>query len=276
MVFRLSDIVPREHGAWAILLVPYFAGTFAKGIPGIPALLLLISILSLYLLRGCGDFYISNLIKKKESYKNLNRFFSIAITLFLFFLISTVLLLFNFQRWNLLFIGIVALLLFGFYFFTELSKRSNRTNQQLLALLGLTLSAPAAYYVTSGSWDRNVLTLWILSVMFFHLGFLYVQNKISLHKSRRLNFKMWDKLLFSGNLIGGWCFSMLVFYCLFIANFIPSHFLIIFIPPALHVIVGIFLDKNELSIRRMGYIQVGQDIFFLIILICLFRNYSGL
>ena len=67
MAFKFLDIIPKEHGAWAILLVPYLSGTFASGKPGVPAFLLLVCVISLYLLRGCAEFYLSNLIKKKRT-----------------------------------------------------------------------------------------------------------------------------------------------------------------------------------------------------------------
>lgn len=273
MAFRFSDIIPREHGAWAILLVPYLSGTFARGKPGVPAFLLLVCVISLYFLRGYGEFYLSNLIKKKEPCQNIKSFYFQTISFFALFLLTSMPLLFYFQLWNLLVLGLLAFLLISMYYLLVLKKKNYRMSQQFIVFSGLTLSAPAAYYTTTGKWDADILILWILNVIFFQLGMLYVHNRIGLHKKRGQIMHFRDKFLFARNLIWGWCFSVIIYYGLFLAGLIHPLFFFILLPITIHIIAGIFFDKRDLKIKRMGYSLVGQNIFFLIILIYLFRLY---
>ncbi|HJP18499.1 MAG TPA: hypothetical protein QF468_07605, partial [Nitrospinota bacterium] len=63
------------------------------------------------------------------------------------------------------------------------------------------------------------------------------------------------------------------FFGLFLSGLIHPLFFIILLPISVHIIVGIFFDKRDLIIKRMGYSLVGQNIFFLIILIYLYRIY---
>ena len=273
MVFRFLDIVPKEHGAWAMLLVPYFSGAFAKGKPGVPTFLLLVCVISLYFLRGCGEFYLSNLIKKKEPYQNIKSFYFQTICYFALFLLTSTLLLFYFQLWNLLVLGLVAFLFISLYYLLILKKKNYRMSQQFIVILALTLSAPAAYHTTTGNWDANILILWILNVIFFLLGMLYVHNRIGLHKKRGKIMHFLDKFGFVRNLIWGWCLSVIIFFGLFLSGLIHPLFFIILLPISVHIIVGIFFDKRDLIIKRMGYSLVGQNIFFLIILIYLYRIY---
>ncbi len=144
-------------------------------------------------------------------------------------------------------------------------------SQQFIAFSALTLSAPAAYYVTTGKWDANIFILWVLNVIFFQLGMLYVHNRIGLHKKRGQIVHFLDKLMFARNLVWGWCFSVIICYGLFLAGLIQPVFFFILFPMTIHIIVGIFFDKGDLKIKRMGYSLVGENIFFLVILTYLFR-----
>lgn len=271
MLFRFSDIIPREHGAWAIFLVPFLTGALIREKPGLPTLLLLICIISLYLLRGCVELYFSKQYKEKERIQNFNSFYFYTFSISLMFIITTTLLIFYFQFWNLLFLGILAFFLFSLYYLFLFSKQNSRINQELIVLFGLTLTAPAAYYVTTGKWDKTILLLWILNIIFFQLGLLYVHNKIALHKKQKLIVNLWNKLLFSKILIGSWCISVITLYYIIYANLVRPVYFILLLPITIHIFAGTFLNKKKLNIRRMGYLQVGQGISFLIILIYLFR-----
>lgn len=275
MPFRFSDIIPKEHGAWPILLVPFFSGAFLRGKPGFSVLLLFICIISLYLLRGCGEFYLSNRIKETKNYKNIYYFYFLIVFISFLFIAASTLLLFYFKYRNLLLLGAIAFFLIVFYYFVVFSKQKRKIYQELIVIMALTLNAPAAYYVTNRIWDNNVLLLWILNYIFFQLGLLYVHNKIGLHKKRIQTGSYWEKLLFSKNLAAGWCFSFLVLYVLSLAGYISYLLFIIFLPITIHIIGGVFFGKGGLNIKRMGYFQVGQDIFFLINLVCFFRTYGA-
>lgn len=268
---RFLEIVPREHGAWAILLFPFFTGAFAEKNPGFPALLLLICIISLYLLRGTMEFYFS-LQNKMEQPRDFTRFYLYSFFIISLFLFTASMLLFYYKFWNLLLLGALALFLFSSYYLLVFLKRNSRINQQLTALIGLSLTAPAAYYVTTGKWNSNVFLLWILNIVFLQLGLLYVHNKIGLHKKRKDILSLRSKLLFTKNLMAGWCLSVVVFYFLLLSGLIRPAFFVALLPLTVHIISGIFFHKKELKIKRMGYLQVGQNIVFLIILVYLFRT----
>jgi len=268
---KISEIFPKEHGAWAILLVPFCAGAWASENPGFPTLILLICVVSLYLLRGAMEFYFSSPNKMGE-YRDVTFFYYYVLLMFILFLLAASILFFYFKLFNLSLLGSLAFVIFVFYYFLVFQKKINRISQQLIALLGLTLTAPAAYYVTTGKWDSKVLLLWILHIAFFQVGFLYVHHKIGIYKNRREIKDLWDKLLFSRNLVAGWCISIGIFYSLFLAGLIHSAYFIALVPITAHIFAGIFLDKKELNIKKMGYLLVGQNIFFLVILLYLFRT----
>jgi len=268
---KVSEIFPKEHGAWAILLIPFCAGSWAGENPGLPALILLICIVSLYLLRGAMEFYFSSPNKMVE-YRDFTFFYYYVWLMIVLFLLAASILFFYFKLINLLLLGSLAFVIFVFYYFLVFKKKINRISQQLIALLGLTLTAPAAYYVTTTKWDSNVLLLWILHIAFFQVGFLYVHHKIGLYKNRKEIRDLWDKLLFSRNLVIAWCISVIVFYALLLTGLIQPAYFIALLPITGHIIAGIFLDKKELNIKKMGYLLSGQNIFFLIILIYLFRT----
>src|SRR5262249_43133698 len=58
-------------------------------------------------------------------------------------------------------------------------RREDRTTGgEILAILGLTLTAPAAYYVSRGAWESKALLLWGLCALYFASSVFYIKLRV--------------------------------------------------------------------------------------------------
>jgi hypothetical protein len=69
---------------------------------------------------------------------------------------------------------------------------------QLLAALGLTLSAPAAWYAVTGALDRVALALWLLAASYFVGAVCHVRLLIEARSEKALLASARRRLAFSG------------------------------------------------------------------------------
>lgn len=61
----------------------------------------------------------------------------------------------------------------------QATRREDRTIAgEVMAILGLTLTAPAAYYVARGAWDATALWLWALCALYFTSSVFYVKLRV--------------------------------------------------------------------------------------------------
>jgi hypothetical protein len=179
-------IFPKEHGSWAILLVPFVIGAKIGGGFDIKTALFLISVLSIFLSYQPATMIAKS--KLKISTENLKDAIKSLFLFSPFALIPSLILIFYFKLYGLLIFGLIGLL--GFAVQLILSKRNLDKTQggQIFAMSLLVLTAPSAYYVQVGNFDLTMLQLYLLNLIFFGSGLIYVRMKISALATKKINF----------------------------------------------------------------------------------------
>lgn len=159
-------ILPNEHGAWAILLVPLLVGAQVGGGFGWLGLFFTISSLAVFLSYIPARTLLRHLLghaasadKVKAARRWLGIYLFVAAAFGLPLLLSA-------GRWLLLPIGVLGLCCFLLSFVVS-QNRQKTIGSDLVAVVGLTLTAAGAYYVTSGNFDGTALVLWLLNSLFF-------------------------------------------------------------------------------------------------------------
>jgi hypothetical protein len=151
--------LPREHGAWGILLIPFATAVSVAGVFDLKVALLLASVLC---------FYIARTAFLKQNFPWTIRLLAgsagCALPLLLVW-----------ELWWLAAFGAVAAAL-------AFRKTERSIAMQLLAIAGLTMTAPAAWYVATGKLDYR---LWLLNVLYFAGGVFYVKMHIAAAMARR-------------------------------------------------------------------------------------------
>jgi hypothetical protein len=225
--------MPREHGAWGILLIPFATAVGVAGVWSLPVALLLASVLCFYVAR-------TSYLKQDYWWTALLLAGSAACTLPLLLV---------WKLWWLATFGAVAAPL-------AFRKTERSVARQLLAVAGLTLTAPAAWYVATGKLDYR---LWLLNVLYFAGGVFYVKMHVAAAIQRN-----------AGRLAVGW--PVLAYYSALVvvaALWWPVG--LAFVPAIVRAFVGVARLSPTLRIRRLGWTEVAYSLIFGVLLIATAR-----
>lgn len=221
--------MPREHGAWGILLVPFATAVGVAGVWNLPVALLLVSILCFYVARASW-------LKKNYRWTAALLAGSAACVLPLLLV---------WKLWWLAAFGAVAAPL-------AFRKTERSVGMQLLAVAGLTLTAPAAWYAATGTLDYR---LWLLNALYFGGGIFYVKMHIATAMARKPAGRL-PVILYYGALAG-----ILAWWPVGLA----------FAPVIARAFVGAARVSPVLRIKRLGWTEVAYSIVFAVVLITLYR-----
>lgn len=225
--------VPREHGAWGILLVPFATAVGVAGIWNLPVALLLASVLCFYIAR-------TSYLKRNYRWTAILLAGSLA---------SAVPLLVVWKLWWLPAFGAVAAAL-------ALQPTSQSVPRQLLAVVGLTMTAPAAWYAATGKLEYQ---LWLLNALYFAGGVLYVKMHLTAAVQRG------DSKLRLG--------APTLFYHGALAAVTAAWWPVglAFAPAIARAVAGVIRLTPKLRIKRLGWTEVAYSILFAVALIALLR-----
>ena len=221
--------LPREHGAWGILLIPFATAVGITGVFDGKITLLLASVLFFYLAR-------TSFLKERVGW---------TVALLAGSAACAVPLLVVWKLWWLAGFGAVAAPL-------AFRKTERGLGPQLLAVAGLTLTAPAAWYVATGKLDYR---LWLLNVLYFAGGIFYVKMHIATAIARKPAGRL-PVGLYYGAVAG-----ILAWWPVGLA----------FVPVIVRAFVGVARVSPVLRIKRLGWTEVGYSILFAAILIVTMR-----
>jgi YwiC-like protein len=263
-------IVPREHGAWGLLLVPLFTGV-AAGIASAhrfgPLALFTAAALSLFWLRTpVESLFGSAPITAQTSRERWTAFIASV-------LLATASgacltgLLWQGRHLKLLLIGSIAASAFVVQVVLRRLGRGTRMASQLAGAVGLTSTAPAAYYLGTGHLDPRGLVLWAANWLFAWNQIHFVQLRI--HAARAATF--------SEKFVRGRVFffaQLLVLLSLAIASLlrlVPPLVIIAFVPTLVRGTWWFFRGPEPLDIKKLGWSEMTQGVVFGILLAIAFR-----
>jgi hypothetical protein len=147
-------------------------------------------------------------------------------------------------------------------------RRIDRTiSGEMMAIAGLTLTAPAAYYASAGALDTKAAWLWVLCACYFASSVFYVKLRVStisarLHNDRR---ETWRR-----------CAS---YHALLLASLVT-----LALTGSVHVFAGaafapvltrsfwhLARPVRQISLRRVGWLEMVYSLVFLIFTTLNFR-----
>ncbi len=280
-------IVPREHGAWGLLLVPMVtgAGIALRQCRNVfPFVLLLTAALALFWLRTPLESLLGISVMRAETKEERQS------TLFAVFYLGCVALLslsmllwagHNLLLWPLgaaagFFFGAQALLKIMWRRPLRLSREAQgqrprpkhsaqrlRMFSEIVGTIGLTASAPAAYYVITGKLDATAWILWIANLLFAGNQIHYVQLRIHTARIEGLRNK----------LSRGWAFALgqllltaaLTFAC--VTGLLPKFASLAFVPILFRGWFYFIQKPAPLAVRKLGWSELAQAIAFCILFI---------
>jgi hypothetical protein len=254
-------IVPREHGAWGLLLVPLFTGVVAGFAPehrvwGLLQLTLIT--LSLFLLRTPLESLLgTGAIGARTSEE---RWTALIASAGLGLLCSACLLglMWHGQHPALWLLGAATAGAFVLQAVLRKLGRSARMISQVVGAFGLTCTAPAAYYVGTGRIDARAFVLWIANWIFAGNQIHFVQLRI--HAARAETFpEKFDR--------GRFFFvaqAALLILLVFASRWkmVPALAILAFLPAIARGSLWFFRKSEALNVKSLGWSEMKHGVAF--------------
>ena len=258
-------IVPREHGAWGLLLVPLFTGVAAGLAPAYrigPLFVFLVGALSLFWLRTPVESLLGTGTIKAHTPQERRTALLASAMLIAVSGACLAGLMWNGKYLQILLLGGAAALAFTAQALLRRLGRQARMAAQLVGVIGLTCAAPAAYYIGTGRLDERALVLWAANWAFAANQIHFVQLRI--HAARAANF--------SEKFARGRTFflaQIVLLVALILAVFLrvaPSLTILAFVPALVRGTQWFFRKPEPLDVKGLGWSEMKQGVTFGILL----------
>ncbi len=267
---RRALILPREHGAWGLLLVPMVTATgvaFRVSFRVVPVLLMLTAALALFWLRTPFESLLGTSALRAQSKDERRLVVGVIAVLGTIATAAVSTLLWAGRNPLLWLIGAGAGLAFAGQSLLKLTGRRapNRRSAQRLRMfseivgtIGLTSSAPASYYVITGNFNSTAWILWLANMIFAGNQIHYVQLRIHSAKLEGLREK----------LSCGWTFALgqalmtavITVACL--DRLMPQYASLAFAPIMFRGWLYFIQKPMPLKVRNLGWGELGQAVLF--------------
>jgi hypothetical protein len=258
-------IVPREHGAWGLLLVPLFTGVAAGLAPEyrIGSLFVFtVGALSLFWLRTPVESLLGTGGITAHTPRERRTALLASAVLTLVSAACLAGLMWNGNNLQILLLGGAAALAFAAQALLRRLGRPGRMAAQLAGVMGLTCAAPAAYYIGTGRLDERALVLWAANWAFAGDQIHFVQLRI--HAARAANFS--EKMARGRAFFWG---QMALLVALVVAVFLrvaPPWTVLAFVPVIGRGTKWFFSKPEPLDVKKLGWSEMKQGVIFGILL----------
>ena len=264
-------IIPREHGAWAMLLMPFMVGAGVAPQLGWNILLLLLAIILLFSARYA-------LAKLRAAMRTRRAASSTAraaiLWLIIYIGIAAILgipLLLIYQQWGLLPLAAIAALLLALHLWLQERRLERSTTGELLGIAGLSLTAPAAYYAGAGQFDTTAMLLWLLTLLYSGSSVFYVKMKVRHRLLGEAPLRMSERMRLGRATVIYQLLVLALVVGLSLGGSAPILVPVAFLPLTFKNISGALWPRPEKSLRRVGFIELGHAVLFTALLILTFR-----
>lgn len=255
--------LPREHGAWAMLYVPFAVGALVAWSAPLRLLLLALSVTFVFIARESLLIWWRARSRGQQNDEAL-RFMLSYLTLAGVF--GAPLLLVYHLYWFIA-MGLAASVLLAINARQAVRREDRTIGGEMMAIAGLTLTAPAAFYAARGAFDVDALWLWVLCAVYFASSVFYVKLRVStisprMDEARRQSWKR----------------------CAFYHAFLLAALLVLALTGSLNLFaIGAFAPVltrsfwflarpvRRINLRRVGWLEMVYSLVFLIFTTLNFR-----
>ena len=259
-------IAPREHGAWGLLLVPLATGGaigLLTGGNGLPLLAFTVATLALFWLRTPVESWLGTSLIRPQTQQEWR---SVGVTILILTGVATLALASLFwegRNPELLLLGLAAGSAFVAQGLLRKLGRPTRMLAQVVGTFGLTVTAPAAYYLVTGQLNREAWTLWIANFAFAGNQIHFVQLRI--HSARVSGWSqkiergrgfLAGEVLLATTLVIAWHFRLL-----------PGLAALAFLPLLFRGTAWFFDPQKPLVVRRLGWTELAHAVAFGVLLV---------
>lgn len=262
---RRALVVPREHGAWGMLLVPLMTGAAVGWLAGgrlAPVLLLATAVLALFWLRTPIESWLGTNGVRVQTSRERQLVFGVMLPLASIATVSLCALFWHGKNRDLVWLGMIAGIAFATQILLKKMGRTTRMAAEVVGAVALTLTAPAAYYVSTGRLDARAWALWLVNWLFaadqIHFVWLRIRGARAAGWSEKLTLG-WSFL--AGQILLGGTLALAYHF-----RWLPGLTLIAFVP-VLFRGFGWFGQKPQpIVVRRLGWTELAHAVAFGVLL----------
>lgn len=254
-------VVPREHGAWGMMLVPLATGAIVAlpvGMNAAALTLFIFTAISLFWLRTPVEAWLGTSAIKAQTPQERAFVLKAIIGIGLLAAASAAALLWNGRNGGLLVIGAIAALAFAVQAGVKKLGRRGRMPAQVIGAIGLTSTAAAAYCVATGKLDHTALALWLANWLFAGNQIHFVQVRIRSSRAGTMNEKLEQGLpFFTGQVV---LIGVILAACRF--RVFPAAVAVAFVPVLLRGTLWFVRGRQPLDVHRLGFSELTQALIF--------------
>ncbi len=270
---RRSFVLPREHGAWGILLIPLVTGGwigFGAGARIAPLLLFALAALALFCLRTPAEIWLeASPLRAQTAAEKRTVLLSIGVYATLAG-IALFVLIWREQAVLLLVLGAAVAALFLAQGILKKLSRRYRMAAQWVGALGLTSTAAGSYYVVTGSLDAVALLVWGLNWLFAANQIHFVQLRIQVARAATRA----EKLNEGRSFLAGEAATVLTLLLAWRFGALPGAAAWAFGPILARGFLWFFRRPTPLGIHRLGFSELAHALTFGVLLILGFHLYG--
>jgi len=266
---RRALILPREHGAWGLLLVPMVTGAgvaFHQASHIFPLILLLTAALALFWLRTPLESLLGTSAMRAQTLEESHTLRSAIVLLAGIAAVALAGLLWAGRNADLWPLGAAVAAAFMAQAILKKLGRRTRMLSEMVGTIGLTAAAPGAYYVITGEFNITAWTLWLANILFAGDQIHYVQMRI--HTAKVQGFR--------AKLAHGWGFALgqglmtaiITLACM--ARLMPPIASLAFAPLLFRGWFYFMQEPTQLVVRRLGWSELKHATAFCVLLIATF------
>lgn len=253
-------VIPREHGAWGMLLVPLATGAAvaARGsMNGAGLTLFAVAALSLFWLRTPVESWLGTSPIKAQT-QHERRVVLRTIAAISVLAVASVAALLWTGNHGLMLVGGISAVAFAIQAAVKKLGRKGRMPAQIIGAIGLTSTAAGAYYVATGRLDRTAVSLWLANWLFACDQIHFVQLRI--HAGRADGFQ--QKVQQGQSFLLGQIALIAVILATCRFGLLPMTTAVAFLPVLLRGTLWFTGKRRPLDVHRLGFTELGQSLLF--------------
>ena len=255
MSLRSALKLPKEHGAWIMLYVPFVLGVAVAGRVNWQVWLLLLSTTAMFISRE-SLLVCWRARARGRAAAESGRMLLLYLVLAAAFGLPLV---FAFKLFWLIPLGLIgsALLLINGRQATQMEERT--MTSEIMAIGGLTMTAPAAYYAASGRWEMTAFWLWSLSMLYMASSVFYIKLRVYRLNPRKQaeQRQAWRSCAFYHS------FLLVALISLTFAGWFRLFAFIAFAPALARTFWGMFKPETKVNLMRAGILEIVYSVVFL-------------
>lgn len=260
-------LLPREHGAWAMFIVPLVVGLAIGArrnqLDGfITTLLFVLAAFGFFLVR----YPLMLLIKTRHSNAEGNVLLWSGVYGTVAFVGGVAALILT-QVWELVIIGLIGGGLLGIHLWLAARRQEMSVVGQWSAIAGATLAAPGAYLLYAHRFDTTAAMLYVLSFLFFGGTVYYIKFKVREQPRLTSPTSTWARLFAARAPILYSLAAVLIVAMFVLMGWASPLALLAILVPLPKVLIGALERPVRVSLPRLGIIEIVHSIIFALVMI---------